>query len=567
LNEGKDYGKTDFEPIHETLIRIKALSLIIQKYHEHGCLHLDIKPENILILPETKEQMILFDFDSIVRIDDIKQNKAVRLSCSEGYAAPELKQGRLNKICFAADIYEIGALTYFKLFGKTPGLNERKRNVKYDFNGLKLKNSKYQPKLYRRLENFFHKTLSSAVSLRWQNAAEVIEALDELISLSDLSKTFLYDNFIYNTNTFIGREKELAELEEGLEENHAVFIHGIGGIGKSETAKKFLNDNRENFGTILVLNFQGSLKNTILSSDVELGNFSREENENQNDFYRRKFRVLKQVLKEDDIVLLDNFDVESDDELENLFDCKCKFIVTSREDYSDFNYYQIEINEMVSDDDLLDLFYAYNQTEYQEEEQSAVRDIINFVDRHTMTVELIAKHLRISGGSPLEVLEEIKSIEGITELDDTNVKHRKDKRLRAETVEKHLLTLFDLSCFNVGEQTVIKSLSLLGYVKISKEQFSKWCRLEPSDGSVERLVDRGWIKFEDEKIYLHQIILDLVYNHLNPTSESCPAIIESMTEYASEDIQSIIKMSVRRDLMDSFTERIKGSDNIEFKKK
>ncbi|MCD8239595.1 MAG: hypothetical protein LUC92_09720 [Clostridiales bacterium] len=560
LNEGKDYGKIDFEPIHETLIRIRTLSLIIQNYHKQGYLHLDIKPENILILPETKEQMILFDFDSIVKIDNIKQNKDVRLSYSEGYGAPELKQGRLSKIGFAADIYEIGALTYFKLFGKTPGLNERKQNAKYDFEELKLKSSKYQPKLYRKLENFFHKTLSSAVNLRWQSMAEVIEALDELISLSDLSKTFLYDNFIYNTDTFIGREEELCELEEGLEENHAVFLHGIGGIGKSEIAKRFLKNNRKSFGTILVLNFKGSLKDTILSQDVELGNFSREENEEQEDFYKRKLRALKQELKKDDIILLDNFDTERDDELESLFDCKCKFIVTSREDYSDFNYFQIEINEMASDEDLRDLFYSYNQTEYSREEQAAVKDIINFVDRHTMTVELIAKHLRISESSPLEVLEEIKSLEGITELDDTNVKHRKDRRLRAETVEKHLLTLFNLSCFEAGEQAVIKSLSLLGYVRVSRDQFSKWCKLEPSDGSVEKLVDRGWIKYEEGKIYLHQIILDLVYNHLNPTSESCPGITEFMTEYASEDIQSYTNMRIRNDLIENFIYRIKGDD-------
>ena len=60
----------------ESLItRIKTLCSIIEKYHNQGYLHLDIKPSNIFVLPETKENVILFDFDSVVKIEDIKENK------------------------------------------------------------------------------------------------------------------------------------------------------------------------------------------------------------------------------------------------------------------------------------------------------------------------------------------------------------------------------------------------------------------------------------------------------------------------------------------------------------
>lgn len=68
-------------------------------------LHLDIKPENVLLIPETKEQMVLFDFDSMVRKEKIQtQPNGWTFSVSDGYAAPELVRGKCSKICEATDV-------------------------------------------------------------------------------------------------------------------------------------------------------------------------------------------------------------------------------------------------------------------------------------------------------------------------------------------------------------------------------------------------------------------------------------------------------------------------------
>ena len=47
--------------------------VFIQKYHENGYLHLDIKPNNIFIFPETAQHIQLFDFDSVITIEELKQ--------------------------------------------------------------------------------------------------------------------------------------------------------------------------------------------------------------------------------------------------------------------------------------------------------------------------------------------------------------------------------------------------------------------------------------------------------------------------------------------------------------
>lgn len=49
--------------------------------------------------------------------------------------------------------------------------------------------------------------------------------------------------------------------------------------------------------------------------------------------------------------------MEFDEELENLFKCPAKFIVTTRMDFRDYNYKQITIDRMSDIKDLRELFY------------------------------------------------------------------------------------------------------------------------------------------------------------------------------------------------------------------
>ena len=65
--EGRDYRSEADENLQSLFLHLRTLARIVKKYHDCGMLHLDIKPENVLLIPETKEQMVLFDFDSMVR--------------------------------------------------------------------------------------------------------------------------------------------------------------------------------------------------------------------------------------------------------------------------------------------------------------------------------------------------------------------------------------------------------------------------------------------------------------------------------------------------------------------
>ena len=95
--QGQSYSQLQEKDLFELLRRIKAITKTVGLYHANGFLHLDIKPENIYILPETAELVMLFDFDSVVRKTDL--SKAISLSCTKTWAAPEqLLPGHRYKI-------------------------------------------------------------------------------------------------------------------------------------------------------------------------------------------------------------------------------------------------------------------------------------------------------------------------------------------------------------------------------------------------------------------------------------------------------------------------------------
>ena len=116
---------------------------------------------------------------------------------------------------------------------------------------------------------------------------------------------------------------------------------------------------------------------------------------------------------------------------------------------------------MESIDDVLNLFFVYNDIAYDTEDAAAIEKLVEYVGYHTMTVELIAKYLRVSGEAPAALFDRFMEKEGTTNTKDISVRQRKDRMLRAESVNNHLTTLFDVSGFEAVEKEVIGSLSFL----------------------------------------------------------------------------------------------------------
>jgi len=91
----------------------------LQKAHEQGIVHRDIKSENIMI--DSDGEPIVMDFGLAKQTnDDIHLTIAGRLLGSPAYMSPEQVDGDPDRIGPASDIYSLGVVLYEMLTGRVP---------------------------------------------------------------------------------------------------------------------------------------------------------------------------------------------------------------------------------------------------------------------------------------------------------------------------------------------------------------------------------------------------------------------------------------------------------------
>ena len=141
---------------------------VLQFVHQHHVIHRDIKPENI-IRRRSDNQLVLVDFGASKVATGTSLARTGTAIGSAGYAAPEQNLGRA---VFASDIYGLGVTCIHLLTGMHPfDLFDPSENDWVWRNALK---SPVNETLGRILD----KMIESAISRRYQSAAEVLKDLN-----------------------------------------------------------------------------------------------------------------------------------------------------------------------------------------------------------------------------------------------------------------------------------------------------------------------------------------------------------------------------------------------------
>jgi TolB-like protein/Tfp pilus assembly protein PilF len=98
---------------------IAKVARTVHYAHEHGILHRDIKPGNILL--DAKGEPMLTDF-GLARLVETKSTvtRTLEVMGTPSYMAPEQAAGETSKISKATDIYGLGAVLYQLLTGHPP---------------------------------------------------------------------------------------------------------------------------------------------------------------------------------------------------------------------------------------------------------------------------------------------------------------------------------------------------------------------------------------------------------------------------------------------------------------
>lgn len=329
---------------------------------------------------------------------------------------------------------------------------------------------------------------------------------------------------------FFGRNLELSQLDFILHNGaNIVFVQGIGGIGKSELVKQYARLNREKYDTIVYSQYVSDLQ-TMIASDVEfpMENMRRDtldvfNIEREEEYFARKFEALKNVITENTLLIVDNFNNPEDSFLQDFLVLGCKIIFTSRCDWSKKQYPVLCLEELKNLEDVEKIFEHYYLPKSGEEE--LIKEIIELVSRHTLFVEWIAKKLAEQNTKLEEVRNALQSSQEKKEEQVSNTGLFLDK----------LSEVFQVEQLEEVEKEILRNLCFVPYTGISKEDMARRCN-RGAHAAMLRLLHNSWIKqVELDVVTLHPVIADTILYRLKPNWDNCRTFIESVEQDLLDD--------------------------------
>jgi hypothetical protein len=293
---------------------------------------------------------------------------------------------------------------------------------------------------------------------------------------------------------FVGREKELAQIKQDLEQDGQVYIvNGIGGIGKSELAYQYLLQQQEHYQHIALFRFSensDSLKNTLvqaLSTSLFIARKADELNL-QDILYRL------QTLQEKCLLVFDDIKNLQDVEALQCLNTNCDVLITTRLHIAGQSCLNLDILSLQDARKLFQQHYVTNEN---------IDDILEYIDYHSLFIELIAKTLNENCLSLKELRDKFKKGE-FSSIDRDFDASFNDFLIKVFQIEEHQAL-----------KELLQWLALLPSIEISidtlEEIFSHDSRLKLK---LNELVKRGWLIKKQGSYKLHQIIKEFILaNH------------------------------------------------------
>lgn len=108
--------------LQQTAQRMIRLLDALEAFHKSGYLHLDISPDNIMLVGhEDQERIFLIDYNSA---REVGSRDSSYLSCKSGYSAPEVSIGNLDAVDFTSDLYSVAAVFFRCIMSRSLTLAE-----------------------------------------------------------------------------------------------------------------------------------------------------------------------------------------------------------------------------------------------------------------------------------------------------------------------------------------------------------------------------------------------------------------------------------------------------------
>ena len=489
IPNGNSYDKNESEDIADILRTALALTNAVGLYHKAGYLHLDIKPSNFIASEDQTgkgKNIILFDVDTVVSQEDVRNGNLRSISYSKEFAAPEQKMQQIKKISPATDLFAVGAVLFERMMNRPVKCFDSGLFATWEYDS-RFDVKKVNPKVKRLLTEVFHKTLAANVKRRYQSAEELAEALGELVKIVDGDRPYIYSPNYVSTCNFVGRSEELAELREALADGRPVFVKGAGGIGKTELVRKYVSLHQDEYDAVVFMLYNGSVSECL--NQIEIIGVDEADKNNSS--------VLKEICDEKVLLILDNYDVSPNEskDLNELFDLNCKIIVTTRTDFSERNPNANFIEVLgLPPIALRVIFENESGLTLSDSEFEDMQTILHIGQECTYFWSMIARLAKEGAYTIPEIIEKVRI--GLDDFEDSeDVFDTKDGNNINTTVAAAMLVLYKLDELNDKDFEVLKAMYFLDCLNMDKRQIKEMLAFSENKlmNSFNTLVKKGYV--------------------------------------------------------------------------
>jgi serine/threonine-protein kinase len=114
-------------PLDDALALTAQLAGALEYAHQHGRIHRDIKPGNVMFTDETQQHAVITDFGLTRLLDNATITLSGTIAGTPAYMSPEAAQGQ--KTDARSDIYSLGVMLFEMVTGQRPYLGETPLSV------------------------------------------------------------------------------------------------------------------------------------------------------------------------------------------------------------------------------------------------------------------------------------------------------------------------------------------------------------------------------------------------------------------------------------------------------
>ena len=314
---------------------------------------------------------------------------------------------------------------------------------------------------------------------------------------------------------FLGRKAELAWIGEELKKGtKPVIVAGLGGVGKTALAVEF----RKGWaGNVYFATFRESFQRTLADSVGQAIPVQERRGLNEEQTAELALGYLSRC-EAGDLLIVDNAevtgkkwcDLTADPFYEKLRCLPMNVLMTTRHRDTGGKWLG-----KLAQEELREIFRRH-EVNIPEGEMDR---LIDAVDGHTMTVDMIARTIRESWGDVtaediLIAMANSTLHEG--DFDEIETDHDQEHR----QIYAHLKALFDLSGISDDGKYALRCATLLPQNGMDEALF-RHALTEIAAKEIKLLEKKGWVDRKEGNVTIHPVVRLVCRTELKPTEENC----------------------------------------------